>query len=106
MKAHGDFRKEKITLGRSRDNDIVLNSRIVSLHHGYFFIDDNGIQGCISEEDYDTFFNIVKECCINSKEAENIINKLSSKYLHDKEYGDFEDGLMQRQNNNLLLNNQ
>lgn len=60
----------------------------------------------ISEEDYDTFFNIVKECCINSKEGENIINKLSSKYLHDKEYGDFEDGLMQRQNNNLLLNNQ
>ena len=23
----------------------------------------------ISEEDYDTFFNIVKECCINSKEG-------------------------------------
>lgn len=60
----------------------------------------------ISEEDYDTFFNIVKECCINSKEGENVINKLSSKYLHDKEYGDFEDSLMQRQNNNLLLNNQ
>ena len=35
-----------------------------------------------------------------------MINKLSSKYLHDKEYGDFEDSLMQRQNNNLLLNNQ
>ncbi len=59
-----------------------------------------------SEEDYDTFFEVVKECCVNSKKGEDLINKLSLGYIHDKEYNDFEDNLMRKQNNNLLLNNQ
>lgn len=38
-----DFKKTKITFGRKKDNDIVLNSPIVSAHHGYFLLDENGI---------------------------------------------------------------
>lgn len=38
-----DFGKNRITFGRSSDNDIVLSSPIVSNHHGYFIIDENGV---------------------------------------------------------------
>lgn len=36
-----DYNKNKITFGKSNDNDIVLNSAIISRHHGYFLIDNN-----------------------------------------------------------------
>ena len=37
------FKKNKITFGRSSDNDIVINSPIVSSYHGYFLLNDDGI---------------------------------------------------------------
>ena len=38
-----DFKKEIITFGRDKKNDIVLDSPIVSSKHGYFKIDDDSI---------------------------------------------------------------
>lgn len=38
-----NFKKEKITFGRSKDNDVVITSPIVSSHHGYFLIKDDGL---------------------------------------------------------------
>ena len=38
-----DFKKDVITFGRDKNNDIVLDSPIVSSKHGYFKIDDNSI---------------------------------------------------------------
>jgi ABC transport system ATP-binding/permease protein len=35
------FGKKKITFGRSPDNDIIINSTIVSSNHGYFVIEGN-----------------------------------------------------------------
>ena len=37
------FKKDKITFGRSDDNDIVISSPIVSSYHGYFLLDENSI---------------------------------------------------------------
>jgi hypothetical protein len=61
------------------------------------------IQG-LSKEDYETFFNLMKECLLNTEKSEEVINNYVAKYLHDKEYGDFEHDLMTKQNNDLLLN--
>ena len=36
------FRKKIVTFGRSRENDIILKSRLVSHRHGYFQLDENG----------------------------------------------------------------
>lgn len=38
-----DFKKDKISFGRSTDNDIVIASPIVSSHHGYFLLIDDGV---------------------------------------------------------------
>jgi hypothetical protein len=58
----------------------------------------------LSEENYETFFNLIKECLLNTEKSKEVINHYVTKYLHDKEYGDFEQDLMTKQNNNLLLN--
>ena len=50
-----NFAKEKITFGRDKKNDIVLNSPVVSSFHGYFTLengvftihDDNSLNGFI-----------------------------------------------------------
>ena len=34
-----DFQKDEVTFGRSQDNDIVLNSKLVSKRHGHFRFD-------------------------------------------------------------------
>ena len=48
----GDYKKEEITFGRAKDNDIVINSSLVSAHHGKFMlsgalavIDNNSTNG-------------------------------------------------------------
>lgn len=38
------FNKSKITFGRSEDNDIVISSLLVSLHHGYFEIENDEVK--------------------------------------------------------------
>lgn len=36
------FRKQKITFGRDKSNDIVLDSKIISAFHGYFLFSEDG----------------------------------------------------------------
>ncbi len=35
-----DYKKNEITFGRAKDNDIVINSSLVSAHHGKFVLED------------------------------------------------------------------
>lgn len=59
----------------------------------------------LSEQSYETFFDLLKSCFVNADDSFDKINNITQHFLHDKEYGDFENNLMQKQNNNLLLNN-
>lgn len=38
-----DFKKEKVTFGRDKSNDIVLNSLFISKFHGYFELKDSNL---------------------------------------------------------------
>jgi hypothetical protein len=59
----------------------------------------------LSERTYEDFFDILKSSLIETKDVSNKINGLAMQFLRDKAYSDFENDLMQKQNNNLLLNN-
>lgn len=59
----------------------------------------------LSEHAYEDFFDILKSSLIETKDVSNKINGLAMQFLRDKAYSDFENDLMQKQNNNLLLNN-
>ena len=39
-----DFNKNVITFGRGNNNDIILNSMLVSVNHGFFELDFNGLK--------------------------------------------------------------
>lgn len=56
-----DFNSNKITFGRSDDNDIVLSSLLVSEHHGYFTINDGYISVFDQNSKNGLFVNNVKE---------------------------------------------
>lgn len=55
-----DYESNKITFGRSEDNDIVLPSLLVSQHHGYFIIDDGSIRVFDENSKNGIFVNSVK----------------------------------------------
>ncbi len=71
------FKKEKITFGRSKDNDIVISSPIVSSHHGYFLLNDEGIHIYDNKSKNGIFINNVllfDGCKIGSNDTIKIDN--------------------------------
>lgn len=60
-----DFKKEKITFGRLNDNDIVLDSNLVSGHHGYFLVKEDK---CIIYDDDSTNKIFINQTEIKNKE--------------------------------------
>ena len=73
----GDFGKDKITFGRSNDNDIVLDSPIVSSHHGYFFIGENGLSVYNNNSKNGVFVNnvlVLNGCIVEDSDAVKIDN--------------------------------
>lgn len=71
------FKKEKITFGRSKDNDIVISSPIVSSHHGYFLLNDEGIHIYDNKSKNGIFINNVllfEGCKIGSNDTIKIDN--------------------------------
>ena len=44
------FRKKKILFGRSQNNDIILNSLLISPNHGFFELDDDKLKIIVQTE--------------------------------------------------------
>ena len=62
------FRKKKILFGRSQNNDIILNSLLISPNHGFFELDDDKLK-------------IIDNASTNGIYVNNI--KVSETYLKD-----------------------
>lgn len=52
-----DFKKEKITFGRNKDNDIVLKSAFVSNFHGYFMVSKGKCTICDNNSTNGLYYN-------------------------------------------------